>query len=117
MKEVRERQVYDIAYMWNQKNDINELIYKTEITSQICWKNIYGYHGGKERDKLGVWDWHIYTAISKITNKDILYSTGKSAQYYVISWIWKRIDKHICITESLCTPETNTILLINYTPV
>ena len=35
LSEVRERQVYDIAYMWNQKNDINELIYKTEITSQI----------------------------------------------------------------------------------
>ena len=31
--------------------------------------------------------------------------------------IWKRIDTCICITESLsCTPETNTTLLINYTP-
>ena len=25
---------YDISYMWNQKNDTNELIYKTEINSQ-----------------------------------------------------------------------------------
>ena len=32
--------------------------------------------------------------------------------------IWKRIDTCICITELLCcTPETNTILLINYTPI
>ena len=25
---------YDIAYMWNLKNDTNELIHKTEIDSQ-----------------------------------------------------------------------------------
>ena len=31
---------------------------------------------------------------------------------------WKRIDICICITESLCcTPETNTTLLINYSPI
>ena len=24
------RQIYDIAYMWNIKNDTNEFIYKTE---------------------------------------------------------------------------------------
>ena len=30
-----ERQIlYDIAYMWNQKNDTNELAYKTEIDPQ-----------------------------------------------------------------------------------
>ena len=32
--------------------------------------------------------------------------------------IWKRIDTCVCVTESLCcTPETNTTLLINYTPI
>ena len=32
--------------------------------------------------------------------------------------IWKRINTHICITESLCcTPETNTTLLTNYEPI
>ena len=25
------RQIYDIAYMWNTKNDTNEFIYRTEI--------------------------------------------------------------------------------------
>ena len=31
----RGRQIsYDIIYMWNQKNDTNELIYKTETDSQ-----------------------------------------------------------------------------------
>ena len=37
LSEVRERQIsYDITYMWNLKKDgTNELIYKTEIESQI----------------------------------------------------------------------------------
>ena len=31
-KSYRERQIpYDIVYMWNQKNNTNELTYKTEI--------------------------------------------------------------------------------------
>ena len=35
LSEARQRQIsYDIAYMWNLKNDTNELIYKTEIDSQ-----------------------------------------------------------------------------------
>ena len=37
LSEVRERQIsYDITYMWNLKKDgTNELIYKTEIESQM----------------------------------------------------------------------------------
>ena len=35
-KSERERQIpYDITYMWNLKYDTNELIYKTEIESQM----------------------------------------------------------------------------------
>ena len=33
-KSDRERQIYDITYMWNLKNVINELIYKTETDLQ-----------------------------------------------------------------------------------
>ena len=34
-KSDKERQIsYNITYMWNLKNDTNELIYKTEIDSQ-----------------------------------------------------------------------------------
>ena len=29
-----EKDKYDIAYMWNLKNDTNEIFYKTEIESQ-----------------------------------------------------------------------------------
>ena len=32
----RERQIsYDTAYMWNLKNDTNELIYKTDIDDKL----------------------------------------------------------------------------------
>ena len=35
-KSDRERQIlYDIAYIWNLKKDINEIIYKKEIELQI----------------------------------------------------------------------------------
>ena len=48
-------------------------------------------------------------------NKDLLYSTGNSTQYFVMAYMGKeskkRVDKCICITDSLCcTPETNTTL-------
>ena len=52
-KSDRERQVsYDITHMWNLtlRNDINELIYKTETDSQISKTNLWlskGKHGGE----------------------------------------------------------------------
>ena len=40
------------------------------------------------RDRLEVWDGRVHTAYLKwITNKDLLYSTGKSAQCYVAAWM------------------------------
>ena len=45
----------------------------------------YEYQGGKGKDKLGIWDGHVHTAILKITNKDLLYGTGNYAQYSVIT--------------------------------
>ena len=60
--------------------------------------------------------------VKQMNNKDLLYSTGHYIQYLVITYSGKEYEKHIyiyiCITESLCcTPETNTTLLINYTPI
>ena len=34
VSEVRERQIYDITYLWNLKSDTNEFIYKMETNSQ-----------------------------------------------------------------------------------
>ena len=44
----------------------------------------------KERymqDRLGVWDGHVHTAVFKIDNQQVLklYSTGNSAQCFVIT--------------------------------
>ena len=58
----KERQMpYDITYLWNLKNDTNELIYKIEIDSDIkknvqLPKDIEEIVGGEGRDKLGIWD-------------------------------------------------------------
>ena len=47
---------YDITYMWNLKNNTNELICKTETDSRYR-KQTYDYQRGRrERDKFGEWD-------------------------------------------------------------
>ena len=71
---------------------------------------------------------HRYTLlyIKQVTNKDLLYSTGNSTQYSVITYMGKESEKdciciyihiymymymHIHITDSLCCiAETNTAL-------
>ena len=61
----------------------------------------------------------MYTLLyfKQITNKDLLCSTGNSAQYSVLTLMEKEFEKTIgsCITESLfCITETKTTLLIKY---
>ena len=59
--------------------------------------------------------------IKNMSPRDLLYSTGSSTQYFVITYKGKASEKehiyiYICIIESLCyTPEINTILEISYT--
>ena len=54
-----------------------------------------------------------------VTNKDLLSSTGNSAQYYVAAWVGVDLgetDTRIYMAESLhCLPETTTISFIGYT--
>ena len=57
-----------------------------------------------------------------IINKDLLYSTGNPAQYYVAAWVGGefggKMDAYVCMAESLCCPpESVTTLLICYTPI
>ena len=53
------------------------------------------------KDKLGNWNKHIHTTIYIIDNhKDLLYSTGKYIQYFVLSYKGKQPEKeYICMTE------------------
>ena len=66
-----------------RKNDINELISKTETDTQTQKMNLWlpRRKGGKEVQigNFGL----TYTHLKQITNKDPLYSTGNSAQYFV----------------------------------
>ena len=58
---------------------------------------------------------HTLLYIKQITNKDLLYSTGNSTQYSIITNMEKeskkKVNACICIIDSLsCTAETNTTL-------
>ena len=76
--------------MWNLKrNDTNELLRKQKETHRLReW--IYGclVEGWGERivRKFGM-DMYILLYLKWITNKDLLYSTGNSAQCYVAAWM------------------------------
>ena len=67
------------------KNQANELIYKTETDSQT-----YGMNSWFPRQEVGEGivkefgiDLYTLLYLKWITNKELLYSTGNSAQYYV----------------------------------
>ena len=49
LSEVRQRQIHDIAYIFNPKNDTNKLTYKTEIKSQM-WETNLQLSGGKAEE-------------------------------------------------------------------
>ena len=71
--------------------------------------------------KFGI-DMHIVLYLRWIPNKDLLSSTGNSAQRYVTAWMGAefggRMDTCIGMAESLCCPpETITTLLIGYMPI
>ena len=94
-KSDRERQIYDITYMWNLTYDTNELIYKTETDSktenkllatkgesEVKWKYSLLSHAqlfvipwtvacqvkgeSEVGDKSGVWDWQMQATVYKI---------------------------------------------------
>ena len=60
-----------ILYVETKKNYTNELIYKTETNSQTRIMNLWlpGEKSGEKRNRLGILDWHEYTAIFKIDNQ------------------------------------------------
>ena len=85
--------------MWNpkkKKKDINELIYKTETDLQISKTNLWlpkGKHrGGGINQELGM-NIHTLLYIRWIANKDLLYSTGNSTQYSVMTYMRKESKK------------------------
>ena len=51
-KSERERQIYDITYMWNLKYDTNEPVYETESTT---WRTDLWWGEGWQRDGIRGW--------------------------------------------------------------
>ena len=80
--------------MWNLKNDTNEVIYETEIELQMQ-KTILWLPGGKGAGINREIEIDIYTLlyIKQITNKDLLYSTGNSTWYSVMTYMGKESKK------------------------
>ena len=63
VSEVRERQIYDITYLWNLKFDTNEFIYKMETNSQT--QRTYSWVSGGRGCRGGM-NWE--SAISRCKN-------------------------------------------------
>ena len=58
-----------------------------------------------QRDREFGMDMYTLLYLKWITNKDLLYSIGNSAQCYVATWrcVLGRIDMYMCMAESLFT--------------
>ena len=72
------------------RNDINDLIYKSEINSQIQKTNLQLPEGivgveGEINSEFGISRYKLLY-IKQINNKDLLYSTGNYIQYLVITY-------------------------------
>ena len=102
-----ERQIDDILYAESKKNDRNEIIYKTETDSQR--KQTYGDQSGKgERDKLGVWDSHIHTAIYKQQGPTV--QTGNYIQCLVITYNGKQPEEEYLRINIYMNTHTHTYI-------
>ena len=92
MKSDTERQTsYDSAYRWiPKKRGIDELIYKTELESQMQKTNLWlpwNKWGGTNWET-GV-DMYTLLYIKQITNKNLPHNTSNSAEYCVMAYIGK----------------------------
>ena len=71
------------------KKDTNELIYKTETDSQTYRMSLWLPGEGLGKGIVREFGIDMYTLLysKRITNKDLLYSTGNSAQCYMAAWM------------------------------
>ena len=73
-----------------EKNGTNELIYKTEIESQVQKINLQlpeGEERGEVNEETGIDTYTLY--VKQMINKDLLYGTGNSTQYFVMTYVGK----------------------------
>ena len=90
---------HDIAYMWNlEKMMIQTNLYTKQKQTHRHRKQTYSYQRGKGgwggiNQEFGI---NIYTLLymKEVNNKDLLYSTGNSTQYSVITYMRKNLKKN-----------------------
>ena len=68
LSEVRQRQIYDIAYMWNLIKGYKWTYLQNRNRVTDVENKLMATTGEGVRDKLRDWDWHIHTTIYKIDN-------------------------------------------------
>ena len=87
-----------ISLICGIKKNTNELIKKTEtdlltdIEHKLTVTKVEMWHGGEINQELGM-NIHTLLYIRQMTNKDLLYSTGNSTQYSVITHMRKESKK------------------------
>ena len=106
VKSERERQIYDITYMWN-------LFTKQKQTHSHREKDLWL---PKRSGCGGVLDWEFGISRCKLlyigclNNKVLLYSTGNYIQYPGINCNRKEYEKEYITKSPCCTAEINTTL-------
>ena len=73
---------------------------------------------GGGRDSYRVWDGRVHTAV--FNNKDLLYSTGNSAQCYVAAWMGEEFGEEwiqVYVWLSPCTVHLKLTSLNRYTTI
>ena len=71
-------------------------LFTKQKQSHRCKKQTYGYQAGKVGEginwEIGI-DIHTLLYIKQLTKKDLLYSTGNSTQYSVMTYMGKESNK------------------------
>ena len=109
--------------MWNRKRkDANEFMYKTQRDPQNEFMAAGRKDVGEGTVKEFGMDMYTLLYLKRITNKDLLYSTGNSARYYVAAWMggdtgreW--IRGHVWLSRFTVKLKRFTTLLIDYPPI
>ena len=102
VSQTKKDKYYNIMYMWNlKKNGTNELIYKTEIESQMQKANLQ-----LPRGKWGKINWDIGTDIytllyiKQTPDRKVLYSTENSTQNSIMIYMGTVSNKewiYVCV--------------------
>ena len=98
LSEVRQRKIYDIAYIGILKEGKCTYLQSRNRLTDFRNKLMVTKQEGMGVNKLRVWDQYIDATIKQTTNKDLLYSTGNFTQYFAITYMGKKSEnEHVYV--------------------